>query len=102
MMFFLLNQAHCLGMNFGSMPQHSDGQIPRNANRILSRAYCDLSYVSGCIIKISLVFFYTGYLFWEVIFVLIVGTQFELKLPINCFYWCLNGDKHIVGRTVKD
>ena len=102
MMFCLLNQAHCFRMNFGGMPWHSDDRIPGDANRFLSGACCDLFYVSGCIIKILLVFFYTGHLFWGSLFVLVVGTQCELKLPIHCFYLCLNDDKHTVWRTVKD
>ena len=101
-MFCLFNQAHCPRMNFCGMPQYHDNRIPGGANRILSGAYCDLSDVSSCIIKISLVFFYTGHLFLGVLFVLAVGTQFVLKLPFHHFYWCLNDDKHTVGRTVKD
>ena len=102
MMFCLLNQMYCLRLNFGGTPQHSDDRIPGDVNRTLSGAYCDLPDVSGCIIKIWLVFFYTGHLFWGFLFILVVGTQFELKLPIHCFCWCLNDGKHTVGRTVKD
>ena len=57
MMFCLLNQAHYPRMNFGGMHWYSDNRIPGDANRFLSGAYCDLSDVSGYIIKISLVFF---------------------------------------------
>ena len=40
--------------------------------------YCDLSYMSGFIIKILLIFYlYTGHLFFGVLFVPAVGTQFE-------------------------
>ena len=57
MMFCLLNQAHYLRLDFGGMPQHSDDRIPGDANRIFPGTYCDLSYVSSCIIKILLVIF---------------------------------------------
>ena len=74
MMFCLFHQTHCLRLSFGCMPQHSDARIPGDANRIFPLAYCDLSYMSSFIIKIS--FLYAGHLFWGVLFVPVVGTQF--------------------------
>ena len=102
MTYCLLNQAHSLRINFGGVPQHSNNRIPRDANRVLSRAYHELSDVSSYIIKILLIFFYTGYVFLGGLFFLAVGTQIELKPPLHCFCWCLNGGKHTAGRTVKD
>ena len=56
MMFCLLDQVHCLRLNFGGMPQHSNHRITGDAIRIFPGTYCDPSYVFGCIIKILLVF----------------------------------------------
>ena len=102
MMFCLLNQTHCLRMDFGGMPWHSNNRISGDANRILSRAYRDLSDVSSYIHQNFIDLFYTGHLFLEGLFFLAVGTQIALKLPLHCFCWYLHDGKHTVGRTVKD
>ena len=81
-MFCLLHQAHCLGMSFGGMPWHSNERISRDANMVLPRAYCDLSNVSN-VSKICQSFFFTGHQVLGILFVLVVGTQVEMTLPIH-------------------
>ena len=56
-MLGLLNKASYLRWYFTSLPQHSNGQIAGNTNRVLHWANCDLSYGSIFSSKVQSIFF---------------------------------------------